>query len=82
MTDADYERLNPPDAQMELLDDGVYIKLLDDPAWLHMGWVPTPTTRLGWFVYHVIHGLLMRYPAWDVLVWSWKNSGEDEAEEN
>lgn len=74
MTDADYERLNPPDAILLGRRDGLYLKMIDNPAWLHMGWVPTPKTRFGWFVYHAVHGLLMRYPLWDVLVWSWKNS--------
>lgn len=73
MTDEDYKRLNPPDAQMMLTDNGMYIKVLDDPKWLFMGWVPTPRTDFDWFIYHIMHGLLMRYPLWDVLVWSWRN---------
>lgn len=51
-----------------------YEEMLQDPAWLRMGYVPAPASRLGWFLHHVIHGLLMRYPLTAVLRWSWQHS--------
>jgi hypothetical protein len=51
-----------------LADDGlVYEERLEDERWLGMGYVPRPRSRLGWFVYHLVHGLAMRYPWWKVL---------------
>lgn len=74
-TQADYDRLNPPIFDHILGDDGrIYQELLDDDRWLNVGYIPTPTTRLGWFVYHVVHGLAMRYPVASVLRYAWQNS--------
>lgn len=75
LSDSDYDRLNPPPDEMILLDDGgMAMRLLDDERWLHVGYVPTPRTRLGWFVHHVAHGLAMRYPWHKVLLWSLQES--------
>lgn len=38
--------------------------------WLLVGAIPRPTTRLGWFTYHFIHGLAMRYPLRSVIAFS------------
>lgn len=41
--------------------------------WVHLGIAPRPKTQWQAFIHHIAHGVLMNYPVWDVLVWSWKN---------
>lgn len=62
LTNEETDRLNPP------YNVGVF------PDWLPVGHIPRPTTRPGWFVYHVIHGLWMRYPLHKVLGYALANS--------
>jgi hypothetical protein len=50
-----------------------YEEILDPVVWLHVGHIPVPTTRAGWFLYHLIHGLWMRYPARKVLLYALAN---------
>jgi hypothetical protein len=50
-----------------------YEEILDPREWLHVGHIPTPTTRAGWFCYHVTHGLWMRYPFFKVLMYALRN---------
>ena len=38
--------------------------------WIEVGLVPKPTTRFGWFKYHLFHGLLMGYPVHRVIAFS------------
>jgi hypothetical protein len=40
---------------------------------IDLGVAPMPTTVRQTLVYHVCHGLLMRYPILDVLRFSWRN---------
>lgn len=47
-----------PDAQSDTIDLGV---------------APMPKTVWQTLVYHICHGVIMRYPLIDVLVWSWRN---------
>ena len=61
MTQAEYDQLNPPVTTGEIRND---------EKWLYVGHIPTPTTRLGWFIYNIIHGLVMRYRLLPVLVFS------------
>jgi len=50
---------------------GYYIITPDLPdEWISIGLVPKPKTQLGWFVYHMVHGLMMRYPFHRVLAFS------------
>lgn len=44
--------------------------------WVHLGWCPSPTTTRERFVYHLCHGLLMRYPFTSVLAFAWRNRKE------
>lgn len=68
LTNEEAERLNPPPLIVVLTDDGnEYILQVDYPDWQPVGHIPRPRTRPGWFVYHIIHGLYMRYPWWKVL---------------
>jgi hypothetical protein len=61
--DFDRKSLNPP---RELC-----IHPPDIPdEWISVGYIPTPKTRLGWFTYHMIHGLAMRYPLRSVIAFS------------
>ena len=88
------ERLNPPtvdaywvfDTEPEHVPPGATGMLLeapiDDPRWLPVGYIPTPTTVAGWFFYHLIHGIAMRYPLWKALLYALVESPplEDEDE--
>ena len=66
--DFDYAEYNPPD---ELICSCMW----DVPkGWQPVGAVPQPTTRLGWFVHHLLHGLMMRYPLRSVLAYSLLNT--------
>ena len=38
--------------------------------WVDVGMIPEPRTRLGWFLYHLVHGLVMRYPIHRVLAFA------------
>lgn len=65
------ERYNPPPLIHTTADDGnYYIQELFDDRWLPVGHIPKPRTRLGWFMYHLIHGLVMRYPWWKVIAFA------------
>lgn len=62
LTNEEADRLNPP----EDVDS--------HPDWLPVGYIQRPATRLGWFVYHLIHGLWMRYPLHKVLGYALTNT--------
>jgi len=72
LTDGESDRFNPP--PVEIVEDAEtgesFVSLLDDPLWLHVGYIPMPRTRLSWFVYHLIHGVVMRYPIHKVIGYS------------
>ena len=55
--------MNPP------RDVIMHLKNAPD-EWLFVGFIPKPKTRLGWFMYHMIHGLAMGYPFHRVLAFS------------
>ncbi len=74
LTDDEYERLNPPELATMLMDDGIYFRDLDDEHWLPVGYIPCPKTRFGWFIYHLVHGLAMRYRFVPVLVYAFRHS--------
>jgi hypothetical protein len=74
MNQSDYDRLNPPTVNHVFDDDGnIYQQLIDDERWLNVGYIPTPTTRIGWLTYHLIHGLAMRYPLLSVISYSFRD---------
>ena len=62
LTKEEATRLNPPDDAAER------------DEWLPVGYIPRPTTRLGWCAYHVVHGLWMRYPLCKVLGYAFANT--------
>lgn len=45
----------------------------DDDRWLYLGIAPTPQTTWQTVRYHVLHGLIMRYPLLSVLRFAWRN---------
>jgi hypothetical protein len=55
LTDEEVQRLNPPEDADER------------DEWQPVGHIPSPKTRVGWFFYHLVHGLWMRYPLHKVL---------------
>jgi hypothetical protein len=61
--DFDRKAMNPP---REICIDWVEIP----DKWISVGYIPKPKTRLGWFTYHLIHGLAMRYPLRSVIAFS------------
>lgn len=77
MGDDEYDRLNPPVVRAIITDDGIYLRQIDDDRWLPVGCILTPRTRLGWFVYHMVHGLAMRYRLLPVLLYSIKHAFSD-----
>jgi hypothetical protein len=62
LADAEATRLNPPDDADER------------DEWLPVGYIPRPSTRFGWFVYHVVHGLWMHYPPHKVFGYALANT--------
>lgn len=81
--DFDRKRMNPPLRTVINGKDGTtYEERLDEPAWISVGYAPKPTTRLGWFVYHTIHGLLMRYPLRSVIAFALLHSPPQHHEHN
>lgn len=75
MTDAEYSRRNPPPLliKYDRIRDIDFIEIMEDPEWLSVGYIPVPRTRLGWFLYHLVHGLVMKYPAHKVLFYALNN---------
>lgn len=75
LTDEESARLNPPPSYFTVGDDeAVYERCLFHPDWLSVGYIPQPRTRLGWFVYHLLHGLVMRYPLRKVIGFALANT--------
>lgn len=76
MTQEEYDRLNPPTLSVTYDDvKGKYfIEMLDHPGWIPVGYIPSPNTRMGWFFYHMVHGLAMRYPFHKVFYYSLTNT--------
>jgi hypothetical protein len=62
-----------PPVTIRVTNGEQWVKLLDDDNWLWLGHCPAPQTRWEWFVYHVAHGLLMRYPLHKILPYAWKH---------
>ncbi len=78
LTDEWYEKLNPPQESMETITKNKidYIRLLDDPKWLHMGYVPMPKTKFEIFRHHLLHGIMMNYPLGKVILYSIMNTSK------
>ena len=76
LMEVEYTKLNPPPllVKYDEIRSIYFIEILDDPKWLPIGYIPTPKTHLGWFLYHLIHGLVMRYPVHKVLYYSLTNT--------
>jgi hypothetical protein len=62
LTDEEVARLNPPQNARAGQD------------WLSVGRIARPKSRLGWFIYHLVHGLWMRYPPHKVLGYALANT--------
>lgn len=78
LSDEEVERLNPPMTVITMGQDGNWWALYPDhPNWMNVGHVPRPRTWMGWFAYHVIHGLAMRYPPLKVLGFALASSGRN-----
>ena len=63
---------NPPSREVLWKEDNQkrYEELVEHPDWIHIGMIPVPKSRLGWFVYNMLHGLAMRYPLRAVIAYS------------
>lgn len=73
MTDKDYNQLNPPPVIVRTIGNELYEKMIVDERWIRIGYIPAPRTSFGWFVYHIFHGLAMRYPLIPVLVFAFES---------
>lgn len=84
LTDEQYDRLNPPYVDTCVLGDMLIEIVIEDTDWLPVGYIPAPTTSAGWFFYHFIHGIVMRYPLWKVLLYALAESPplEEDADEH
>ena len=69
--DFDRKALNPP---RELCIEPVAVP----DEWISVGYIPKPRTRLGWFTYHLLHGLAMRYPLRSVIAFALLNTRCDD----
>lgn len=71
-SDFDRKSMNPP-KELNTLPANI------PEEWTFVGYIPTPQTRLGWFVYHIVHGLAMRYPLRSVIAFALLNTrpGDD-----
>jgi hypothetical protein len=70
-----YDHMPPTRLRIE---NGVqWQEVIDSDDWLYLGHCPTPLTRWQWFVYHIAHGLLMRYPLWKILPYAVKHCNPD-----
>ncbi|MEM7534030.1 MAG: hypothetical protein AAF639_17740 [Chloroflexota bacterium] len=65
--DFDRKAMNPP-AELTTFTP----KTHDD--WVFVGYLPKPKSRIGWFVYHMMHGLAMGYPLRSVIAFSLLNT--------
>jgi hypothetical protein len=62
--------LNPPGntrRNVRIIRGEEWEKMLDDPNWIHAGYVPAPRTIFWVFVYHFCMGALMHYPLLSIL---------------
>jgi len=66
----DYEL--PIEESIEI-DGSIWVKEPDSYDWMPLGIAPTPRSSWQIFWYHVGHGLVMQYPLWSILKFSWKN---------
>lgn len=79
LTPKECQQLNPPLLEIAEDEEGqLYYKAMDNSEWLFTGYIPTPQTVLGWFFYHLVHGLVMKYPACKVLIFSIIHSRDSE----
>lgn len=62
-----------PPLETRLVRGKLWVQYPDNPDLIFLGTAPVPRNAWETFVYHVCHGMIMRYPLRDVLIWSWKN---------
>lgn len=70
LTEQEYDKRSPPVLKMQFIDDILYEEKINSDEWQPVGYIPTPKTRIGWFMYHLIHGIWMRYPIHKVVLYS------------
>lgn len=72
LSDEEYDLLNPPDNIWVIREDDlkVFYELINDDRWCWVGYIPTPQNNFGWFIYHIIHGVWMKYPLWKVVLFA------------
>jgi len=75
LTKKETARCNPPERDIIFIDTRMHCKAYEEinqdfEKWLPVGYIPVPKTRAGWFFYHLIHGLWMRYPFYKVFLYA------------
>lgn len=54
-------------------DDGLgYVQVIDTEV-VHLGIAPAPKTLWRNLIHHFCHGLIMQFPLWDVIAFTWRN---------
>lgn len=64
---------NDPTAEMRVINGELWVKYDYGDDWQLLGIAPRPKTVWQTLIYHICNGLIMQYPLWDVLLWSWQN---------
>ena len=69
LSDGEYGDLNPPLENVRVIGKEIWYQWIDDTKWLAVGYIPTPASVIGWFFYHLIHGIWMKYPLWAIILY-------------
>lgn len=69
------EKVPIPPVRVKYWDAHYWQEMPNDERFILLGICPAPLGYCPWrtFRHHVLHGLLMGYPLWSVLRWSWRN---------
>jgi hypothetical protein len=62
-----------PHAELREMDGRWWQELPGDPAWIHLGFAPTPRGPWRTFAHHLLHGLLMGYRWRPCLRFAWRH---------
>lgn len=63
-------RNNPPAQTVKEFDGRMWYQETNNNDWMNIGMVARPKTKWEWTRHHILHGLLMNYPLWTVLIFA------------
>jgi len=70
LTREEMDRLCPVHIVKADRDGNLWELKLEKDQWLDVGYIPTPKSRLAWFLYDLVHGLAMHIPVRKVILYS------------